>query len=102
MKLSILYQAKASLFLPIGCMLFLIHPQASIADHKPLQNFLYKNSTDGRFEVILNEKSTKAYADIHMLKWGIFENYFKGCCYLDAKKEEACARFNYFEIVISP
>ena len=33
--------------------------------------------SDGRMEVILNETDSISYANIHIQKWGIFENYFK-------------------------
>lgn len=36
MKLRLLYQAEAHLFLLIGCMLVLIVPQSSFADNIPL------------------------------------------------------------------
>ena len=71
------------------------------ATNDTLQNFMDKNSTDGRLEVILIENSTKAYADIHMLKGGFFENYFKAANHLDAKEEDACTRHKYFELVVS-
>lgn len=83
MKLRLLYQAKAFLFLPIGCMFFLIHPQSSFADHETLQNSRYDNLKDVRLEVILNENSSAVYADIHIQKWGKLEDYFKASNYFD-------------------
>jgi len=34
-------------------------------------------ASDGRLEVILNDDESFVYEDIHMERWGIFENYFK-------------------------
>ena len=33
--------------------------------------------SEGSMEVILNEQESVIYNDIHIQKWGIFENYFK-------------------------
>ncbi len=56
--------------------------------------------SDGRMEVIMNGES-KVYEDIHMKKWGIFENYFKAGNYLQTKDENASALIKYYELVVS-
>jgi hypothetical protein len=38
--------------------------------------------SDRRMGVILNETDSISYANIHIQKWGIFENYFKAGNYL--------------------
>ena len=60
MKLSIFCQAKASLFLLIGCMLFLIHPQASFADQKVLEETIESTAEIKRnTEVVLSDGNGK-------------------------------------------
>ncbi|MEM8887512.1 MAG: polysaccharide lyase family 7 protein [Bacteroidota bacterium] len=58
-------------------------------------------ASDGRLEVILNENNSKVYADIHMQKWGTFENYFKAGNYLQAKEEGSYASVKYYNLVVS-
>ncbi|MDW3652042.1 MAG: polysaccharide lyase family 7 protein [Bacteroidia bacterium] len=59
------------------------------------------SASDGRLEVILNENCSAVYADIHMQKWGIFENYFKAGNYLLTRDEGAFARVKYYNLVVS-
>ncbi|NJB82880.1 polysaccharide lyase family 7 protein [Wenyingzhuangia aestuarii] len=53
--------------------------------------------TEGRMEVVLNGKS-KVYNDIHMQKWGIFENYFKAGNYLATIDSGASAKVEYYKL----
>ncbi len=55
----------------------------------------------GRMEVILNNKESVVYNDIHMQKWGVFENYFKAGNYLSTKDEGAFARVKYYELEVT-
>ncbi|WP_372746990.1 polysaccharide lyase family 7 protein, partial [Lutibacter sp.] len=57
--------------------------------------------SDGKMEVILNEKSSVVYDDIHIQKWGIFENYFKAGNYFQSKDENSYAKVKYYELVIT-
>lgn len=57
--------------------------------------------TKGRMEVILNDNESIVYDDIHMGKWGIFENYFKAGNYLASKDENAFAKVNYYNLEVT-
>lgn len=57
--------------------------------------------SEGRMEVILNESASKVYDDIHIEKWGVFENYFKAGNYLVSKRENAFAKVNYYKLEVS-
>ena len=58
-------------------------------------------ASDGRMEVILNDNETVVYDDIHIQKWGIFENYFKAGNYLVSLDEGSFARVKYYDLVVS-
>lgn len=58
-------------------------------------------ASDGKLEVILNEKESVVYDDINMQKWGIFENYFKAGNYLQTKDEGSFAKVKYYDLAIS-
>ena len=57
--------------------------------------------SDGRMEVILNGKESVVYDDIHIEKWGVFENYFKAGNYLVAHDENAFSKVKYFELEVN-
>lgn len=57
--------------------------------------------SEGRMEVILNEKESVVYDGIHMQKWGVFENYFKAGNYLQTKDEGAFATVKYYDLELS-
>lgn len=57
--------------------------------------------TKGRMEVILNDDESVVYDDIHIQKWGVFENYFKAGNYLVSKDDNAFAKVNYYELEVS-
>lgn len=57
--------------------------------------------SEGRMEVILNDSESKVYDDIHMQKWGVFENYFKAGNYLSSTDENAFAKVKYFDLEVS-
>ena len=56
---------------------------------------------DGRMEVILNDNESKVFEDIHMEKWGVFENYFKAGNYLGSKEENAFAKVKYYDLEVT-
>ena len=58
-------------------------------------------ASEGRLEVILNEEESVVYDDIHMQKWGVFENYFKAGNYLQTKDEGSFAKVKYYDLTIS-
>jgi len=57
--------------------------------------------SEGRMEVILNDDESVVYDDIHIQKWGVFENYFKAGNYLQSTDEDAFARVKYYDLEVS-
>ena len=57
-------------------------------------------ASDGKMEVILNGNEKFVYNDIHMQKWGVFENYFKAGNYLSSKEAGAFARVKYYDLTV--
>ncbi|WP_152285829.1 polysaccharide lyase family 7 protein [Flavicella marina] len=57
--------------------------------------------SEGRMEVILNDNYSKVYENIHMEKWGIFENYFKAGNYLGSTDPTAYATVKYYDLTVS-
>ena len=58
-------------------------------------------ASDGRLEVIFNETESVVYDDIHMQKWGVFENYFKAGNYLNTLDAGAFAKVKYYALEVS-
>lgn len=58
-------------------------------------------ASDGKMEVILNDTTSKVYDDIHVQKWGIFENYFKAGNYLVSTNTNAFAKVKYYELEVT-
>ncbi|MFY0628974.1 MAG: polysaccharide lyase family 7 protein [Flavobacteriaceae bacterium] len=56
--------------------------------------------SDGRMEVIMNGDS-KVYDDIHIQKWGLFENYFKAGNYLATHDSWAKSKIEYYSLEVS-
>ncbi|MDA9335724.1 polysaccharide lyase family 7 protein [Flavobacteriaceae bacterium] len=56
--------------------------------------------TEGKLVVVLNKNEFKVYKNIHMQKWGIFENYFKAGNYFQTRDDGAYAKVNYYELEI--
>lgn len=57
--------------------------------------------SEARMEVRLNDEFSVVYDDIHMEKWGIFENYFKAGNYLQTTDEGAYGTVKYFDLVVT-
>ena len=57
--------------------------------------------SDGKMVVALNNSEFKVYEDIHMRKWGIFENYFKAGNYFQSRDEGAFAKVKYYSLEVS-
>lgn len=57
--------------------------------------------SNGKMEVILNEKASVVYESIHIQKWGIFENYFKAGNYFQSKEIESYSKVKYYELVVT-
>ena len=58
-------------------------------------------ASEGRLEVILNEVDNIVYEDIHMEKWGIFENYFKAGNYFITKDAGASCTVKYYDLEVT-
>jgi len=57
--------------------------------------------SEGKMVVILNNSEYKVYENVHMRKWGIFENYFKAGNYFQSRDEGAFARVNYYSLEVT-
>jgi len=57
--------------------------------------------SEGKMVIILNKSEYKVYENIHMRKWGIFENYFKAGNYFQSRDEGAYAKVRYYELEVS-
>ena len=55
----------------------------------------------GRMEVVLNDTVSVVYDDIHIQKWGVFENYFKAGNYLVTKDAGAFATVKYYDLAVT-
>ncbi len=56
---------------------------------------------EGKMEVILNDNEKVVYNDIHIQKWGVFENYFKAGNYLITQDEGAYATVKYYDLEVT-
>jgi len=72
---------------------------SKIVGNKPFT--LEVKVSDGRLEVILNNKQKAVYKGKHIEQWGIFENYFKAGNYLQSKNKNAFAKVKYYELEVS-
>lgn len=57
--------------------------------------------SDGKMVISLNNNEFKTYNNIHMEKWGVFENYFKAGNYLQTTDEGAYAKVKFFKLKVS-
>ena len=57
--------------------------------------------SDGKMVVILNNNEFKVYENIHMKRWGIFENYFKAGNYFQTRDNDAFARVRFYKLEVS-
>ena len=57
--------------------------------------------SNGKMVVVLNKTDFKVYENIHMEKWGIFENYFKAGNYFQSRDEGSFAKVKYYELTVS-
>lgn len=57
--------------------------------------------SEGKMEVVLNNKTSVVYDNVHMQKWGVFENYFKAGNYLVSKDEDAFAKVKFYELEVT-
>ncbi|NJB37692.1 polysaccharide lyase family 7 protein [Croceivirga sp. JEA036] len=57
-------------------------------------------ASKNKLEVSLNNAETFVYEDVHMRRWGIFENYFKAGNYFVSKVEGTNATVKYYQLKI--
>jgi hypothetical protein len=57
--------------------------------------------SEGKMVVVLNNSEYKVYENIHMRKWGVFENYFKAGNYFQTRDKGAFARVKYYSLEVS-
>ena len=58
-------------------------------------------ASDGKLVVALNNNEFKTYKNIHMKKWGVFENYFKAGNYFQTRDKGAYAKVKFYELSVS-
>lgn len=54
----------------------------------------------GRMEIVLNDKERYVIEGEDMVRWNVFENYFKAGNYLAAKEPGAYAKVKYYELEV--
>ncbi|WP_248723108.1 polysaccharide lyase family 7 protein [Seonamhaeicola sp. ML3] len=57
--------------------------------------------SEGKMVVVLNKNEYKVYEDVHMRKWGVFENYFKAGNYFQTRDEGAFSKVRIYELEVS-
>lgn len=57
--------------------------------------------SEGKMVVVLNNQEYKVYENIHMEKWGVFENYFKAGNYFQSRDEGAFAKVKFYELEVN-
>lgn len=57
--------------------------------------------SEGKMVVALNNNEFQVYENIHMQKWGIFENYFKAGNYFQSRDEGAFAKVKIYSLSVS-
>jgi len=56
--------------------------------------------SEGKLVVILNKNEYKVYENIHLKKWGIFENYFKAGNYFQTRDEGAFSKVRFYDLEV--
>lgn len=57
--------------------------------------------SEGKMVVVLNNNEFKVYKNIHMKKWGVFENYFKAGNYFQTRDKGAFSKVRFYELEVS-
>lgn len=57
--------------------------------------------TEGKMVIILNNSEFKVYKNIHMRKWGVFENYFKAGNYFQSRDQGSFSKVNFYELEVN-
>lgn len=56
--------------------------------------------SEGKMVIILNKSHYKVYENVHMQKWGIFENYFKAGNYFQSRDKGSFAKVRCYELEV--
>jgi hypothetical protein len=57
--------------------------------------------SEGKIVVVLNKNEYKVYENIHLSKWGVFENYFKAGNYFQSRDEGSFSKVRFYELSVS-
>lgn len=57
--------------------------------------------SEGKMVIVLNGNEYKVYKNVHMKKWGVFENYFKAGNYFQTRDKGAYAKVRFYELEVS-
>lgn len=57
--------------------------------------------SEGKMVIVLNKNEYKVYENIHMRRWGLFENYFKAGNYFQSRDQGAFSKVRYYELEVS-
>ena len=57
--------------------------------------------SEGKMVVVLNNSEFKVYENIHMRKWGVFENYFKAGNYFQSRDKGSFSKVRFYELEVS-
>ena len=57
--------------------------------------------SEGKMVIILNKSEYKVYENIHIQKWGVFENYFKAGNYFQTRDKGAFSKVRFYELEVS-
>lgn len=57
--------------------------------------------SEGKMVIVLNNNEYKVYENIHMRKWGVFENYFKAGNYFQSRDKGAYSKVKFYSLEVS-
>lgn len=57
--------------------------------------------SEGKMVIVLNNQDYRVIENIHMEKWGVFENYFKAGNYFQSRDEGSFATVKFYELEVS-
>ena len=57
--------------------------------------------SEGKMVIVLNNNEFQVYENVHMRKWGIFENYFKAGNYFQSRDEGAFAKVKFYKLEVT-
>ncbi len=56
--------------------------------------------SDGKMVIILNGNEYKVYENVHIKRWGVFENYFKAGNYFQSRDEGSYSKVKFYELEV--